>query len=80
MGQARSSFYIYPLVSKMTLRCERKMPYPILEHRYRCPKPFGNEYSKDGLVKKIVQLASQELRTSKIYSDAVGDVCRSRAI
>ena len=61
------------------------MSYPNLEHRCRFPKPFWNEkwvarslrYSKDGLVKKV---ASQELRTSKIYSDAVGDICRSRAI
>ena len=52
------------------------MSYPILEHRYR-----WNEYSiVDGLVKKVVQLASQELRTSKIYSDAVGEAFRSRAI
>ena len=71
---------MYPLVSKMAMRCQRKMPYPILEHRYRCPKPFENKCSKDGLVKKVLQLASQELPTLKIYSDAVGDTCRSRSI
>lgn len=67
-----------PLVSKMTLPCQRtwglEMSCPNLEHGYRrCRKPFGNEesvarslrYSRDGLVKKIVRLTSEE-RTSNV--------------
>lgn len=65
-----------------------QIPYPNLERRYCYPKPFGNgkllawllRYSKHGLEKKVAQLTSQEIRTSKVYSDAVGDTCRSRVI
>jgi hypothetical protein len=64
------------------------MTYSNIDHRYHCWKPFGNEklvagslrYPNNGLLKKSVQLASQEIRTSNAYSDAVGDTGRARVI
>ena len=56
------------------------MLYPNVGHKYRCRKLFGDEYSKDGLVKRLLQFSSQKLRTLNIYSDAVGDTRRSMSI
>lgn len=64
------------------------MIYSNIDHRYCCWKPLGNEKlvarslrcPNNGLVKKSVQVASQEIRTSNVYSDAVGDTCRARVI
>ena len=60
---------------------------PFSERRCRYSKLSGDEtsgarllrYSKYGLM-KFAQLTSEEIRTSKVYSDAVGDTCRSRFI